>query len=163
MLKLCLYRQDEACYSRPMRIDINPPIAAETLLSLARDAYRHYVPLMGKEPAPMVVDYQTHIENDTIITLHEGAVLIAFAVIIEKKDGIWLETIAVADGYRGQGIGTDLMTHVEAYIAKIASSYQLYTNEVMTQNRDWYLRLGFTVTHTKKDEGYRRIFFRKEL
>lgn len=146
-----------------MHNEINPRIAAESLLSLARGAYRQYVPLMGKEPAPMVADYQTHIDHDTIITMHEGTALIAFAVIIEKQDGVWLETVAVADGYRGQGIGTKLMTHVEAYIAKIASSYQLYTNEVMTKNKDWYLRLGFTITETKFDEGYRRIFFRKEL
>ena len=142
---------------------MNPPLSASRLQEIARQAYQQYVVAIGKEPAPMVADYQAHIDEDIIFTIEEADEVIGFAIIIEKADGFWLETIAVADGYRGQGYGTKLLAHSEAYLRAHASSYQLYTNEKMTQNKDWYLRLGFTITAIKSDEGYRRIFFKKEL
>lgn len=148
--------------------DINLPLQASNLqagqlLAIARTAYQQYVAAIGKEPAPMVADYASHIANDTIITASLDGVLIAFAVIIEKEDGFWLETIAVADGYRGQGVGTGLLGEVERFIATKARSYQLYTNEKMSGNKEWYLSLGFALTEVKTQAGYRRIFFKKEL
>ena len=146
-----------------LAFEINPAIQASQLLAIAQEAYQQYVAAIGKAPAPMVADYQAHITHDTIITAAKDGVIIAFAVIIEKEDGLWLETIAVADGYRGQGIGTALLGQVERYIAPKARSYQLYTNEKMTRNKGWYLSLGFVLTDVKTQEGYRRIFFKKEL
>ena len=138
-------------------------ISADALLAIARGAYQQYVAAIGKEPAPMVADYAHHIAHDTIITAYQNTVLVGFGIIIAKEDGLWLETIAVADGYRGQGIGTKLLAEIEQYIAKKAQSYQLYTNEKMTRNKDWYLQLGFTITCVKEEDGFRRIFFYKEL
>ena len=143
--------------------DINPAIEAPHLLAIAREAYQQYVAAIGKEPSPMVADYAAHIENDTILTASQEGAVIAFAIIIEKQDGFWLETIAVADGYRGQGVGTALLGQVERFISTKASSYQLYTNEKMTSNKSWYLALGFVLTQVKTQDGYRRIFFKKEL
>lgn len=138
-------------------------ISADALLAIARGAYQQYVAAIGKEPAPMVADYAHHIAHDTIITAYQNTVLVGFGIIIAKEDGLWLETIAVADGYRGQGIGTKLLAEIEQYIAKKAQSYQLYTNEKMTRNKDWYLQLGFTITSVKEEDGFRRIYFYKEL
>ena len=143
--------------------EVNPEVQEAQLLAIAREAYQQYVSAIGKEPAPMVADYAAHIADDTILTASDDGVLIAFAVIIEKEDGIWLETIAVADGHRGQGVGTALLGYAERFISGKARSYQLYTNEKMTRNKDWYLALGFTLTDVKTQEGYRRIFFKKEL
>lgn len=143
--------------------EVNPEVQEAQLLAIAREAYQQYVAAIGKEPAPMVADYAAHIADDTILTASDDGVLIAFAVIIEKEDGIWLETIAVADGHRGQGVGTALLGYAERFMAGKARSYQLYTNEKMTRNKDWYLALGFTLTDIKTQEGYRRIFFKKEL
>ena len=143
--------------------EVNPEVQEAQLLAIAREAYQQYVAAIGKEPAPMVADYAAHIADDTILTASDDGVLIAFAVIIEKEDGIWLETIAVADGHRGQGVGTALLGYAERFISGKARSYQLYTNEKMTRNKDWYLALGFTLTDIKTQEGYRRIFFKKEL
>ena len=143
--------------------EVNPMVQEAQLLAIAREAYQQYVATIGKEPAPMVADYATHIADDTILTASDDGVLIAFAVIIEKEDGFWLETIAVADGHRGQGVGTALLGHAERFMASKARSYQLYTNEKMTRNKAWYLALGFTLTDVRIQEGYRRIFFKKEL
>lgn len=146
-----------------IRFEETNTISAEALLAIAREAYQHYVPAIGKEPAPMGADYAHHIAHDTIITAYQDTVLVGFGIIIEKDDGLWLETIAVADGFRGQGIGSKLLAEIERHIAKSARSYQLYTNEKMTENKAWYLRLGFTITAVKEAEGFRRIYFEKIL
>ena len=147
----------------PTAFQFVPSLTADALLAIARESYQQYVAAIGREPAPMVADYAHHIAHDTIITSYHDDVLVGFGVIIDKDDGLWLETIAVADGYRGQGIGTKLLAEIERYIAQRAHSYQLYTNEKMTQNMDWYLRLGFTITAVKEEEGFQRIYFKKEL
>ena len=141
----------------------NKAVTAAALLAIAREAYQHYVAVLGKEPAPMMADYAAHIAEDVVITAYQNDVLVGFGIIIEKDDGLWLETIAVADGYRGQGIGSKLLAEIERHIAKKARSYQLYTNEKMTQNKAWYLSLGFTITAVKEEEGFRRIYFEKTL
>ena len=141
----------------------NKAVTADALLAIARESYEQYVRAIGKEPAPMVADYAAHIAEDVVITAYHDDVLVGFGIIIEKDDGLWLETIAVADGYRGQGIGSKLLAEIERYIAQTAHSYQLYTNEKMTRNKAWYLRLGFTITAVKEAEGFQRIYFKKEL
>ena len=146
-----------------LEFHVNNQVTAAALLAIAREAYQHYVPAIGREPAPMGADYAHHIAHDTIITAYQDTMLVGFGIIIEKDDGPWLETIAVANGYRGQGIGTKLLAEIERHIAKGARSYQLYTNEKMTQNKAWYLRLAFTITAVKEAEGFQRVYFRKEL
>ena len=146
-----------------LHFSINPDISPDLLLQIARDAYQQYVEEIGKEPAPMVADYAYHCAHDTLITVMCYDTTAGFAIIIEKADGFWLETIAIADGYRGQGIGSALLREVEAYIGSRAASYQLYTNEVMRRNKQWYLSLGFTITDIREAEGFQRIFFEKIL
>ena len=142
---------------------LNPQNCANRLTEIARQAYQPYVAVIGKEPAPMVADYGAHLADDTVITASLDDKIIGFAVLIDKPDGLWLETIAVADGYRGQGIGTALLAYTQTHIREKADSYQLYTNEKMIANKDWYLRLGFTITAIKEQAGFRRIFFKKVL
>ena len=146
-----------------LHFSINPDISPDLLLKIARGAYQQYVEEIGKEPAPMAADYAYHIAHDTLITVMCDDVTTGFAIIIEKADGFWLETIAIADGYRGQGIGSALLQEVEAYIVTQASRYQLYTNAVMRRNKQWYLSLGFTITDIREAEGFQRIFFEKLL
>ena len=142
---------------------INPNIAPDTLLDIARQAYQQYVKEIGKEPAPMGADYAKHCDQDIVITAAWDDDIVGFGIIIEKSDGFWLETIAVANAYQGKGVGHALMLQVEAYIGARAGAYQLYTNEVMRRNKQWYLALGFRITDIREEDGFRRIFFKKEL
>ena len=130
---------------------------------IADDAYAKYTPLIGKKPAPMMADYKAHISDDIVFVYDNGSDILGFAVIIHQIDGYWLETIAVSTDQQGQGIGKALMTAVDDYIGMVATSYQLYTNVVMTQAADWYNRLGFDQIEIKKRAGYQRIYFQKTL
>jgi hypothetical protein len=39
----------------------------------------------------------------------------------------------------------------------------LYTHELMTENLAFYARRGFTETHRGGQDGFRRVFLRKNL
>ena len=136
---------------------------AHELSALANAAYQEYVAVMGKKPAPMEADYAMHLTKDEVFVALDVDVLIGFAILMTKPDGYWLETIAVDKAYRGQGIGGRLIEAVEAYLAPIANTYQLYTNEKMTKAQSWYITLGFVETDQRHEAGFARIYYRKSL
>jgi len=130
---------------------------------IAAEAYQQYIPVMGKKPAPMLADYAAHLAHDTVFVALDGEIVIGYAIIIGKKDGWWLENIAVDPAHAGKGVGTALIARLEGDLARQADYYQLYTNRLMLRNIDWYLRLGFTETGRRLEDGYERVFFRKTL
>ena len=89
--------------------------------------------------------------------------VVGYAVLVEKTDGFWLESIAVSSASGGQGIGTGLIGHVETYLSGRAASYRLYTNVKMVRNIGWYERLGFVETGRGVEDGFERVYFRKML
>ena len=134
------------------------------LTRIAGEAYRQYIPLMGREPAPMGADYASHIADDTCFVATSGEQVAAFAVLMNKADGWWLETIATDPAQQGRGAGAALLARCEQFLqAEGASSCQLYTNEVMSGPYSWYLRSGFVETRRATQDGFARIFMTKIL
>ncbi|MDA9022958.1 hypothetical protein N9I56_05710 [Alphaproteobacteria bacterium] len=80
---------------------------------IALKAYKKYVDLIGKKPAPMVADFLKHLNED--------------------------------------------------FVSKSASTIQLYTNEKMYENIDWYKRIGYSEFKRKTVDGFERVYFIKEL
>ena len=148
----------------PFTLRLAIPQDASVLTRIAAGAYSPYVPLMGREPAPMGADYAAHIAQDICFVVMSDEQLVGFAVLISKADGWWLETIATAPDHQGKGAGAALLAHAEAFLrAEGVSSYQLYTNEVMSGPYGWYLRSGFVESRRGTEDGFARIFMTKEL
>ena len=75
-------------------------------------AYGVYVPVMGREPAPMLADYAAHLAADMVlVALDERADLRGFAVVLDHPDGFWLENIAVDPTMQGHGFGRTAGRH----------------------------------------------------
>ena len=144
-------------------LSIDHDIDAKQLSGIAIRAYQQYVEAIGKPPAPMTADYQHHLDNDIIVTAKQDDIIIGFAIVIEKKDGFWLETIAIHPDHSGQGIGTSLMSSIEAHLRPKTDHYQLYTNEVMIRAQSWYKQLGFRETSRHNASGFMRIYYQKSL
>ena len=132
---------------------------------IAADAYAQYVEAIGRKPAPMIADFEHHLRNDIIFVAatEPENLVVGYAVLVKKADGIWLENIAVATASGGQGVGTGLIRHVEDYLSGRATGYQLYTNVKMVRNIGWYERLGFMETRRAFENGFERVYFRKLL
>lgn len=133
------------------------------LQEIAVRAYEPYVTRMGQEPAPMRPDFAGHIADDTVFVWDDGGVR-AYAVIVIGEGEPLLDNIAVDPRAQGQRLGSKLLCHLEAHLSDEGfSAYTLYTNVHMTENIAWYSRSGFTETGRGTQDGFERVFFRKEI
>lgn len=139
------------------------PADAPACRRIARAAYAPYVPLIGRQPAPMLADYAAHIARDTVFVLAIDGAAAGYSVILQDGPDYWLDNIAVAPGHQGHGLGRRLIEHAEAWLAARTDRYRLYTNQAMTANARWYDALGFTETWRGEVDGYARIYYQKRL
>jgi GNAT superfamily N-acetyltransferase len=140
------------------------PAEAGTLHAIARDAYTHYVPRIGREPAPMSADYGAAVrDGEAWVAVDQGQV-IGFAVLIAQPDHLLLENLAVRPSRQGRGAGSLLLALAEDEARRLRlAEIRLYTNEAMTENLAYYPRHGYAETHRAEHDGFRRVFFRKRI
>ena len=136
---------------------------APILVRLAHEAYRHYIARIGRPPAPMLADFTRHISGDAVF-IATNDVICGYVVLCHDQACWRLDIIAVAPSSQGQGIGTALIRHSEVFMAKAgAVSYQLYTNELMYENIDWYRNSGFREIARREEHGFKRVYFEKKI
>ena len=139
------------------------PDDVRILEQIAERAYRPYVAVLGKKPAPMVADFKKHIDDDWVIVFERSAVL-GYAILLIEETSILLDNIAVDVDAQKEGIGKALMNHVERHVLDLDRSHlDLYTNVLMTENIRWYRRLGFAETKRIEEKGFKRVYMRKSL
>jgi ribosomal protein S18 acetylase RimI-like enzyme len=137
---------------------------AGAVTMLVREAYAKYVGRIGREPAPMLVDYEAAIMARETWVLVEGDETSGVLVMRPENDHLFVETVAVRPDRQGSGLGRRLMAFVEeAARGRGLREIQLYTNEKMEENLPFYRSLGFEETGRRFDEGYRRVFMKKRL
>src|SRR5690606_10160097 len=89
---------------------------------------------------------------------------IAGYVVVRPGDRELLENVAVAQGHQGRGIGRALIDHVEKRAKERGATYvELYTHELMTENRQLYTRLGYREFGFIVEDGFRRVLMEKRL
>lgn len=145
---------------------IRPAHAGEAgaLRALVRAAYAHYVPRLGREPAPMADDYAARIAAGQAWVLEEGGRLIGGLVLEDTAEGLLIDNIAVAAEARGTGQGRRMMDFAEAAARQRGHArLWLYTNEKMLENIALYTHLGYRETHRAEQHGHRRVFMEKPL
>ncbi len=135
------------------------PEDAGAIRELVRTAYAHYVPLLGREPFPMIDDYPARIAARQAWWIPGVAVL-----VLADEDGLLLDNIAVAEAARGKGVGRALIAFAEAEARRRGHArLWLYTNEKMVENIALYTRLGFVETGREEQKGFRRVFMEKRV
>ena len=72
--------------------------------------------------------------------------------------------MAVDPARRGQGIGGALIAFVEAEARRAGLvAVELYTNGMMRENLEMYPALGYRETGRRTEDGFERVYFRKEV
>ena len=136
---------------------------------IARAAYAHYTARMDRDPAPMHADFAAHLNADIVFVAVDAMRMVqGYTVLMldrQASNGGWLlDNIAVHPDEQGKGIGRLLMQQCEAFLrGQDVTSYQLYTNEVMHENIDWYRGLGFVEVERRVENGFRRVYMQKRL
>jgi ribosomal protein S18 acetylase RimI-like enzyme len=131
---------------------------------LADAAYSKYVERIGRPPAPMTADYAELLQTSRVWVIDRGAELVGLLVTADRGDHLFLDVIAVAPDTQGSGYGKQLMERAELDAAEQGlPEVRLYTNQAMTENLTFYPRLGYRETGRGGQDGYRRVFYTKDL
>ena len=90
--------------------------------------------------------------------------LLGFIVFYPRGDHLHLENVAVFPSRQGQGFGARLIGFVEATAKRRGfKGVELYTNKKMTENLAYYPRLGYREISRGEQDGFNRVFYRKEV
>jgi GNAT superfamily N-acetyltransferase len=127
------------------------------------DAFSVYADRMDRPPAPMLDDYAAKVREGVVYVDVEGSIR-GVAVLIARADHLFLETLAVAPGFQGQGVGSRLLAFAESRALDLAlPEVRLDTNERMTENLRFYAECGYRETGRGSQDGYDRVFLCKSL
>ncbi|WP_145139209.1 GNAT family N-acetyltransferase [Roseomonas gilardii] len=137
---------------------------APLLATLVERAYAHYVPVIGRRPAPMDDDYAARIVAGQAHVLECDGRILGLVVIEDQPGHLWLDNIAVEPEARGQRLGGLLLDFVEAEARRRGfRELRLLTNERMEANLVLYRNRGFAEVERREEKGFRRVFLRKAL
>ncbi|KAF5657122.1 GNAT family acetyltransferase [Fusarium heterosporum] len=136
--------------------------------AIVTKAYTKYIDRIGKPPAPMTADYHV------LITSHDVFVLklpstgdIVGSVVLKDDPGtnsVKINNLVVDTTVQGRGFGGFLMRYAEAFAkSRDRPALTLFTNAMMYENLTLYPKMGFMETERKSEDGYERVYFRKEL
>ncbi len=145
-----------------MHIRSAEPEDVAAVQRVARAAYAPYVPRIGREPAPMVTNFAAAQAAGRLWVA--GDPVTGFVVAYPRGDHWHLENVAVDPAMQGTGMGRALIEAVERMAhAAAADAVELYTNTKMTENQGLYPALGYRETGRGREDGFDRVFYRKEL
>jgi ribosomal protein S18 acetylase RimI-like enzyme len=137
---------------------------ADTVARITAEAYRLYVPRIGREPAPMTTDYGPAVGAGQAWVAEDDGDDVAVIVLIPQPGHLLVENIAVRPAAQGRGVGSRLLALAEERARELGyHEVRLYTHVMMTENIAYYPRRGYTETHRGGPDGYERVFFTKRL
>jgi ribosomal protein S18 acetylase RimI-like enzyme len=148
-----------------MEMRLGRPEDAAAIRDLTREAYAKWVPLIGREPMPMVADYDEAVKHHRFDLLYVGGVLAALIETVDEGEQLLIENVAVRPGYQGRGLGSRLMAHAEEIARSLGRPrLRLYTNRAMTENIELYRKLGYRVDgEAEAFPGMFRVYMSKAL
>lgn len=135
--------------------------------SMIDSAYSKYIERIGKPPAPMAANYYEIIKTHGIFLLKSpehhtvGSIVLKY---VSNTRSVQIDNIVVDPSAQGHGYGRVLMDYAE----NVARSHgcpalELYTNVKMYENLELYPKMGFVETESKTEDGFERVYFRKDL
>jgi ribosomal protein S18 acetylase RimI-like enzyme len=131
---------------------------------IARAAYAKYVPRIGREPAPMVADFDTEISAHRVVVIEADKKVSGYMIGWPEADAYFIDDIAVDPGCHGEGLGRRLIEHAAAQAERLhLPALRLYTNVLMTENLSMYANIGFVETHRVIEKGFHRVYMRLNL
>jgi N-acetylglutamate synthase-like GNAT family acetyltransferase len=127
-------------------------------------AFIHYIPLIGKQPQPMLEDYQSLIKAHRVFVLCKEEKIVGVLVFEQTKEGFCIDTLAIHPLMQGLGLSKKLIAFAEKIAREMRyKSLYLSTNHVMQKAQTIYKYLGFAEYDRRAVNGYDRVFFRKAI
>lgn len=147
-----------------LRIERAGPPDAGPVRRLVRDAYARWVPVIGREPLPVQVDYHQAIRAHDIDLLRAGEALVGLIETILRVDHVFIENIAVDPAHQGRGHGRRLLRHADQLARQAGlGELRLQTNQAFAANIDFYRRGGFRIDRTAPFRGGTVVFMSRTI
>jgi ribosomal protein S18 acetylase RimI-like enzyme len=133
------------------------PADAAAIRDLTRAAYAKWIPLIGREPLPMTVDYDRALRMHRFALLFADDRLAALVETVDEGDHWLIENLAVHPDFQGRGFGERMLTHAENEAAESANivEMRLYTNQLFAGNIRFYRARGY---HIDREEPFKGGF-----
>jgi N-acetylglutamate synthase-like GNAT family acetyltransferase len=136
----------------------------QAITELVADAYRHYEPLIGRTPLPMLIHYEDAVREHEIWLLEADGVLVGIIELDPRPHHLWIENVAISPRWQGRGFGRLLLRHAEAEARRHGlDQLGLLTNERYLDNIAMYTRYGYRETDRVPHQGTDLVYFRKRL
>ncbi|MEO3474558.1 GNAT family N-acetyltransferase [Roseomonas sp. CAU 1739] len=140
------------------------PADAAAIRTVTREAYARWVPLIGREPLPMRVDYDAAVMEHRFDLFQRGPDILALIETALRDDHLWIENIAVRPDQQGQGLGSRLLAHAETLAREAGrAELRLLTNAAFASNVALYEQRGYAVTAREAFQGGTTVFMRKAI
>ncbi len=137
---------------------------AGIISTLTDAAYAKYVPLMGRKPQPMTVDYKQILAKHPIWLMWVDQRLAGVLVLMHEPEAMLIYSVAIAPEYQKRGLGRRLLAWAEAEARQAGyASICLFTNALMEANIALYSRLGYSETSREPFHGMTIVHMRKPL
>lgn len=128
------------------RLRIATAADAAAIGALTREAYAKWVPVAGREPLPMRVDYAEAVQARRFDLLEADGRLAALIETVREGDELLIVNVAVRPAFQKRGYGVRLMRLAEALAAEQGlKGTRLYTNRLFAENVRLYERLGYSI------------------
>ncbi|KAF4949242.1 hypothetical protein FSARC_13548 [Fusarium sarcochroum] len=139
-----------------------------SIKSIVVAAYTKYIERIGKPPAPMTADYTALLATANVFVLqNHGDKAIVGAIVLQHEPGadhVKVGNLVVDVAAQGRGYGGVLMRYAEEFArSRGCLALTLFTNVKMYENLGLYPKMGFVESERKTEDGYERVYFRKEL
>jgi ribosomal protein S18 acetylase RimI-like enzyme len=136
-------------------------VDAAPMRAIARAAYAKYVPRIGREPSPMVADYEAAVAANRAVVIEAAGSVRGYMIAWPEPDAYFIENIGVDPECQGGGLGRCLIDHAVSQADRLGlPALRLYTNAVMAENLSMYAHIGFVETHRVVEKGFHRVYLR---
>ena len=132
--------------------------------SMVDAAYAKYIERLGKLPAAMTANHGALVDAGELYVLRTDGRVVGSVLLARADDSINLSNLVVAPAAQGRGYGRVLMDVADDMARSHGlAAVTLFTNEKMHENIALYRKLGFVETGRTTQDGFDRVFFRKDL
>ena len=112
----------------------------------------------------MVADFDCHVAHGEAHVLETDGTVAGYIVTFAKQGAQFVENVALAPSFQGRGLGRQLLAFADDEARRQGfKRVFLYTNAKMTENLEFYPRLGYVETHRVHEDGFDRVYMTKEL
>jgi len=132
--------------------------------SLVRAAYAKWIPVIGREPRPMLADYSEAIHDFRFDLLTVDGQVAGVLQTCPCADHLWIENLAVHPHHQRRGHGQSLLILAEQ-LARHAEldALRLLTNAAFKSNVALYEKLGYEIEQSESFMGGTTLYMTRRL